>query len=940
MAEPEPSQQQQQQQRGLAEIPPPQIGTSLPFIWPPPEHLQTPPPFEEPTLPFPPPESLLTRETKLDALRCEEPSKYQGLQVYDSLNKPSRADYPDARGPTRGDDMARWYVPTGPDDDTVVFESRFESGNLRSAEKIDTSEYNLQLAFDINTDRHTQWFYFRLSNLRRDRLYKLNMQNLMKTEAVYNLGMQPLAYSQARAQHEDVGWYRTGSDVCYFKNQQTRAGLKPFWTLTFVVQTKYDQDTLYLAHCFPYRYTDLQRYLNDLEVSPLGLSGAIRRRRLCETLAGNACDLLTITSPGGDHASKKGIVISARVHPGETNASWMMKGVLDYLSSDCHSAVALREKFVFKIVPILNPDGVIVGNYRCSLAGGDLNRQYEEPKRELFPEVLHLKQMISNFGIGKEVLLFVDLHGHSKKSNIFMYGVENPTDETLYMRERVIPNLLHEASPLFNLPDCTFDIGKGKEGCGRVVVRRQLGIVNAYTMEASFMGADQGEFQGIHFHQGHYESMGHSLCEVLLHLVDPDQTKVEGIVRTLKDKFPIDQSRVVLKRDDRGDTSSGASSSSEDSNSSWPGRRLHGKAPSKPSTPTPRGAGASKSRPASAAGKPASAQEGRTTGAVDGSFGSGGGPSGKDGKQHTISVKKSKSNGSTEHPKPAAKATPSKPTTPMHTVSKHSSAGASLPQKPSATKPYFPKSAAKAAAIFLAAAKASSSKSGGSKSRTPRAANAGSGETSGGGRVKAAHSAVRGGAAETGTGTTGAPQLKAKPTSKASAGGAGAKTAVRTVTAKPASAGGESSSRGGGGGARDSKVAAVPPVAITRGDSKKFSKRSVSSAGVMVKAKGVPPVGPSGSSARRPKSSPASRSMSSPRRRASPTADAPKRSPSAPLRRTETSSGASAGGGKVVGGESGGASKGKKGGTKKEVLPPPLRSKPAASAKLAARRES
>lgn len=36
-----------------------------------------------------------------------------------------------------------------------------------------------------------------------------------------------------------------------------------------------------------------------------------------------------------------------------------------------------------------------------------------------------------------------------------------------------------------------FQIGKGKEGCGRVVVRKQLGIVNAYTMEASFMGADQ-----------------------------------------------------------------------------------------------------------------------------------------------------------------------------------------------------------------------------------------------------------------------------------------------------------------------------------------------------------------------------------------------------------------------------------------------------------------
>lgn len=64
-----------------------------------------------------------------------------------------------------------------------------------------------------------------------------------------------------------------------------------------------------------------------------------------------------------------------RVHPGETNASWMMKGVLDYLTSDKPQAITLREKFVFKIVPMLNPDGVIVGNQRCSLAASDLNRQ-------------------------------------------------------------------------------------------------------------------------------------------------------------------------------------------------------------------------------------------------------------------------------------------------------------------------------------------------------------------------------------------------------------------------------------------------------------------------------------------------------------------------------------------------------------------------------------
>lgn len=60
------------------------------------------------------------------------------------------------------------------------------------------------------------------------------------------------------------------------------------------------------------------------------------------------------------------------------------------------------------------------------------------------------------------MLLFVDLHGHSKKSNIFMYGVENPSDVALYMRERVIPTLLDRASPLFNLKDCSFDVSTAR----------------------------------------------------------------------------------------------------------------------------------------------------------------------------------------------------------------------------------------------------------------------------------------------------------------------------------------------------------------------------------------------------------------------------------------------------------------------------------------------
>jgi len=52
-----------------------------------------------------------------------------------------------------------------------------------------------------------------------------------------------------------------------------------------------------------------------------------------------------------------------------------MKGIIDFLSDpDSGEAVLLRRNFVFKLIPMVNPDGVIMGNYRCSIAGIDLNR--------------------------------------------------------------------------------------------------------------------------------------------------------------------------------------------------------------------------------------------------------------------------------------------------------------------------------------------------------------------------------------------------------------------------------------------------------------------------------------------------------------------------------------------------------------------------------------
>jgi len=82
------------------------------------------------------------------------------------------------------------------------------------------------------------------------------------------------------------------------------------------------------------------------------------------------------------------------VHPGETGASWMMEGILDKLGDkDDPESQELRENFDFILVPMLNVDGVINGNYRCSLAACDLNRKWKACSKFLHPTIFYAKKL-------------------------------------------------------------------------------------------------------------------------------------------------------------------------------------------------------------------------------------------------------------------------------------------------------------------------------------------------------------------------------------------------------------------------------------------------------------------------------------------------------------------------------------------------------------------
>lgn len=151
--------------------------------------------------------------------------------------------------------------------------------------------------------------------------------------------------------------------------------------------------------------------------------------KLATSIRGNNITVLTITAPGTSKEiqNREIVVYSARVHPGETNSSWIMNGLIKFLTGNSKEANKLRDNFVFKIIPMLNPDGVINGSHRCSLAGIDLNRVWDRPNQHLHPTIYYSKGLIQYMIdiLHKKPFVFVDLHGHSTRPNVFMFG-NNP----------------------------------------------------------------------------------------------------------------------------------------------------------------------------------------------------------------------------------------------------------------------------------------------------------------------------------------------------------------------------------------------------------------------------------------------------------------------------------------------------------------------------------
>ena len=147
--------------------------------------------------------------------------------------------------------------------------------------------------------------------------------------------------------------------------------------------------------------------------TPLELCRIINKAIVCQSYLGNNIYMLNISNNLAVKKNKPIIYIIGRQHPGETPASFIMEGIIKTLLSNREEMIELRDEFLIKVVPMVNVDGVINGNYRSNISGNDVNRQWFFPSKKFHPEIYHLKEdILSN---KKYVKFFLDIHAHSRK---------------------------------------------------------------------------------------------------------------------------------------------------------------------------------------------------------------------------------------------------------------------------------------------------------------------------------------------------------------------------------------------------------------------------------------------------------------------------------------------------------------------------------------------
>ncbi len=289
-------------------------------------------------------------------------------------------------------------LPPGP----ATIHADFPSGNISVLARLDDQGAAWSLAIRSDNDSTSfpanwrTWWYFRIDNARTD------------VDTQLNIGAH--------------GWFYDYLPI-YSYDQENWVHFAPTEVrlngTVLEITKRFTAPTVWVARFFPYTHADLAKYLDSIDGHP-----ALTRTQLGLSSQNRSIEMLTITSPAPPSLTKQRIWMHARTHPGETGPSYLLEGLIDFLLSDDPDAITARQHFIFNLVPMHNPDGVEVGNYRTTPGGSNLEvgwlRQAGDPwqlQSNAPHEVQLLRDTIAGFYQGANTIpVSVALNLHSSNA--------------------------------------------------------------------------------------------------------------------------------------------------------------------------------------------------------------------------------------------------------------------------------------------------------------------------------------------------------------------------------------------------------------------------------------------------------------------------------------------------------------------------------------------